>query len=377
MFKNATIYRIAPGWTPSLEAMEEALQGARFVPCPASQEKSVGWVEPRGEAHGALVESVAGQRIIKLQIETKSVPGATTRKHAEAAAEQIEQTTGRKPGKKEMKALREDALLALLPQAFSRTKCVQVWIEPDRGWLVTDATSQATADEVITALVRAFDGISLTLLNTNTTPMAAMTAWLQATDAEDWPEGIAIERNCVLKSTDEERATVKFDRHHLFNDEVRHHIAEGKLPTSLALNWEGRVSFTLTESMAVKKIHFLDGVFEGKEAAGAEAFDTNVTIGSAELRGAFDALIAALGGELQPGQAPSAAEVTVPQDLVERAKAIITGPGGKASISLVQRHLRIGYNAAARLLEALEEQGVISAMGADGTRKVLQFEGRA
>lgn len=305
MFKTATIYRIAPGWAPTMEAMEEALQGARFVPCPASQEKSVGWVEPRGEAHGALVESVAGQRILRLQIETKSVPSATIRKHADAAAEQIEQTTGRKPGKKEMRTLRDDALLALLPQAFSRTKCVQVWIDLDRGWLVTDASSQAATDEVITALVRAFDGLVLTLLNTNTTPMAAMTAWLQATDTDDWPEGIAIERNCVLKSTDEERATVKFDRHHLFNDEVRRHISEGKLPTSLGLNWEGRVSFTLTDSMRLKKINFLEGVFEGKEAAEAEAFDTNVAIGTAELRGVFDALIAALGGELLSGQAPS------------------------------------------------------------------------
>lgn len=304
MFKNLSLYRIGPGWGPTPDEMEKALDAARFVPCPASQEKSVGWVEPRGEAHGPLVEAIAGQRILKLHIETRSVPGAVVRRKAQEAADQIEATTGRKPGKKEVKTLREDAMLALLPQAFSRQQSMWVWIDPERGWLATDASSQGKIDELITALVQVFDGLVLTLFNTQVTPQTAMTQWLSATDAEEWPEGLAIERDCELRSSDEEKSVVRFTRHHLFNDEVRRHITEGKLPTRLALNWEGRVGFTLTESMAIKKIQFLEGVFEESQGSEKESFDTNVAIGTAELRGVLDALIAALGGELQPGQAP-------------------------------------------------------------------------
>ncbi|AMS32501.1 cell division protein FtsK [Betaproteobacteria bacterium UKL13-2] len=43
----------------------------------------------------------------------------------------------------------------------------------------------------------------------------------------------------------------------------------------------------------------------------------------------------------------------------------------RASISLVQRHLRIGYNRAARLLEDMEKAGLVSSMGGNGNRDIL------
>jgi recombination associated protein RdgC len=301
MFKTLNIFRITSGWNqePDTGTMDDMADAMPFTPCTATQDKSVGWVPPRGENHGALVESINGHSIMKLMIETKSVPSATVKKKAQEAADHIEATTGRKPGKKEMKELREDALTALLPQAFPKQTAVLVWFDFAAGLLMTDASSQGKSDEVITALVRTFDGLALAYVQTKTAPQAAMTEWLVATDTEyEWPEGFAIERACELRSADEEKSVVKFNRHNLQNDVVRRHISEGKLPKWAAMSWEGRIGFVLTDTMQLKKIEYLEGVFEDRADDEESGFDADVALATGELRKLIPALVDALGGEV-------------------------------------------------------------------------------
>ncbi len=56
--------------------------------------------------------------------------------------------------------------------------------------------------------------------------------------------------------------------------------------------------------------------------------------------------------------------------LYDQAVAIVL-KNRRASISLVQRHLRIGYNRAARLLEQMESSGIVSSMQSNGNREIL------
>ncbi len=62
--------------------------------------------------------------------------------------------------------------------------------------------------------------------------------------------------------------------------------------------------------------------------------------------------------------------------LYDQAVAIVL-KNRRASISLVQRHLRIGYNRAARLLEQMEASGVVSTMQSNGNREILVPAGNA
>jgi DNA segregation ATPase FtsK/SpoIIIE, S-DNA-T family len=74
---------------------------------------------------------------------------------------------------------------------------------------------------------------------------------------------------------------------------------------------------------------------------------------------------AAAGGELAAADLGGEADPLYDQavDIVLRTR--------RASISLVQRHLRIGYNRAARLIEQMEQAGLVSAMQSNGNRDVL------
>jgi S-DNA-T family DNA segregation ATPase FtsK/SpoIIIE len=56
--------------------------------------------------------------------------------------------------------------------------------------------------------------------------------------------------------------------------------------------------------------------------------------------------------------------------LYDQAVAVVL-KNRRASISLVQRHLRIGYNRAARLLEQMEQSGLVSSMQSNGNREIL------
>ena len=57
-------------------------------------------------------------------------------------------------------------------------------------------------------------------------------------------------------------------------------------------------------------------------------------------------------------------------ELYDRAVAIVAREG-KVSTSFVQRHLQIGYNRAARIVEEMEKQGIISPANATGKREIL------
>lgn len=292
------VYRIVSAWTLTQAQVEEALQQARFTPCGAAQEKSVGWIEPRGQPHGPLVEVVGGQWLLTQMVEARSVPASVVKRKVEERVQQIEASTGRKPGKKERRDLAEDARQALLPMAFTKQSTLRVWIDPAHARLVLDAGSQARADEAMTALVAAIDGLAVELIDTKTAPATAMAQWLSSHDA---PQGFSVDRECELKAPDESRAVVRYTRHALDTDEVSGHISMGKLPTRLALTWNDRVSFVLTEALQLKKVALLDVVLEDKPAAAGDGkddgFDTDVALITGELRQLLPALIEALDGE--------------------------------------------------------------------------------
>ena len=299
MFKNVFICRLQSFSIDQPDVLESFMQAFQFIPCSGSQEKSVGWVPPRGQAHGPLFEVVAGHVVLKFMSEVKVVPSSVVKRMADEKAKQIENSSGRKPGKKEMREMREDLRVSLLPMAFTKVSTVMVWIDPSNNSLVLDVSSLSKADEVITLLMKTWADFSVKQLNTNISPSTAMSNWLLTHES---PDCFSIERECELKADDESKSVVRYTRHSLNLEEISQHIVSGKLPTRLALTWKERVSFVLSESGLLKKVSFTDIVFEDHPSSindvKDDSFDSDVAIATGELSQLLPDLIESLGGEL-------------------------------------------------------------------------------
>jgi len=130
-------------------------------------------------------------------------------------------------------------------------------------------------------------------------PIGAMTDWLVADEA---PAGFTVDQDTELRSTAESKATVRYVRHTLEADDVRRHIAAGKQCTRLAMTWNDRISFVLTETLAIKRVAPLDVIKEGADSATQnedERFDSDIALMTGELGKMLADLTEALGGEVQ------------------------------------------------------------------------------
>ena len=299
-FKNLQIYRLPAPWAMSREQLETALAPQAFQAANSIDLQNQGWAPPRD--NGSLVHAVNQQFLLCLATERKLLPSSVVNQVSKAKAAEIEEQQGFKPGRKQMKEIKEQVTDELLPRAFTIRSDTRVWIDPVNGWLVVDAGTAAKADDVIKLLVKGVNRLPLRALRVKQSPVAAMTEWLVADEA---PYGFTVDQDTELRSTGETKATVRYVRHTLEAEDVRRHIAGGKQCTRLALTWSDRISFVLTEALTLKRITALDVIKEsddGMSRNDEERFDGDMLLMTGELGRMMTALVEALGGEV-PEQA--------------------------------------------------------------------------
>ncbi len=293
-FKNLQIYRLPAPWACTPEQLEKALAPMSFVPATSNELLRQGWDSPRG--NGMLVHTVNKQMLILLGTEKKLLPTSVINQVAKAKAAELEEAQGFAPGKKAMKELKERVADELLPRAFSIRSNIFTWIDPVNGWLVVDAASPAKADDVIKLLLKAIDRMPLESLRVQQSPVAVMTAWLENDEA---PVGFTVDQDTELRATGESKAAVRYVKHTLEVDDIRRHIANGKQCTRLAMTWNDKISFVLTESLAVKGVKPLDVIKENDSSThnDEERFDNDMMLMTGEMAKLMADLVEALGGE--------------------------------------------------------------------------------
>jgi recombination associated protein RdgC len=278
--------------------MQKWLAPHAFAPGNSVEMQSHGWAPPReNDANDSLVYALNGQMLLVFRAEKKLLPASVVTQVTKARALELEEQQGFKPGRKQMRELKEQVTDELLPRAFSIRRDTRVWIDCKNGWLVIDAGSQAVADEVRGLLVKSIDQLPLGTVRVTHSPVAAMTEWLLSGEG---PAGFTLDQDTELRSPAEGNATVRYVGHTLDAEDMRRHIEAGKQCMRLAMTWNDRVSFVLTPSLTIKRIAPLDVLKEASDPTAQnddERFDSDLTLMTAELDRMLCDLLDALGGE--------------------------------------------------------------------------------
>lgn len=308
MFRNAIVYRLKPARTlderqqplwMSHHELDAAL--ARKPLCaPGSQDfDSRGWVSPAGD--GSMVFASGGYWLIELGIESKILPAAVVKREAEARAEKIADGQGYKPGRKQMKDLREQIMQELLPTALVRPSRIRAFIAASAGVLVIDAPNGNKAEDLLEQLRRTLDKLPLAIVRTQRSPASAMADWLAGDTA---PAGFCFEPELELRSITESNATVRYSGGELDHAEIRSHLAAGKMPTRLSLTHDDRLTFSLTDKLTLKQLDFLDVVAEQLHArlddcsVEADRLAAELVLFGGVIVDLIEAVTESLGGEI-------------------------------------------------------------------------------
>lgn len=298
-FRNARVFRFTKPFTITAEELEEKLAADAFKPCGPQETSRQGWVPPLGKHGEQLVHSAGGYHLIALRKEEKILPGPVVKEAVEERAEAIEFEQSRKVRRKEKDEIKEQVMLEMLPQAFSRNRRCYAYLAPQDGVLVVDAGSAKQADDLASTLRKSLGSLPVRPPAVEQAPAFTFTGWLNETI--DLPGSIVLGSECELKDPSEDGGVVRCKGLDLRADEIRNHLDAGMQVTKLALTWDDNVSFVLDEELGIRRLKFGETLQEQLDAVDVDdavaKFDAAFTLMTLELSRLIPGLLEALGGE--------------------------------------------------------------------------------
>lgn len=298
-FKNAIIYRISNPMSlmAQLATIEQQLLPFQFAPCGSQDMARTGWV-PATEQHHTLVHQANGQYLLTIQKQEKIIPGPVIKQHMNARIAKLEAEQARKLKKTEKDSLKDEVLHSLLPRAFVKNSRTQLWIDITNGLIVVDASSAKRAEDALALLRKSLGGLPVVPLTTENPIELTTTEWVRSGNA---PAGFTIGDSAELKAILTDGGVARVKKQDLTSDEIATHIEAGKVVTKLALDWQERITFTLSDSVTLSRLKFCDGLVCQNDDIDCEdvlaRFDADFILMTGELQALIKQLITALGGE--------------------------------------------------------------------------------
>lgn len=300
-FKNAIIYRISNPMSlmAQLATIEQQLLPFQFTPCGSNDMAKTGWV-PATMFSQTLAHQSHTQYLLTVQRQEKILPSPVIKQELTARVAKLESEQGRKLKKTEKDSLKDEVLHSLLPRAFTKDSRTQLWIDVMNGLIVVDASSARKAEDALALLRKSLGSLPVIPLTIENPVELTITEWVRSGNA---PAGFAIGDAAELKANLVDGGIAKVKKQDLVSDEVKTHIEAGKVVTKLALDWQQRITFTLTNDAMLARLKFCDELIEQNDDIDREdvlaRFDADFTLMTGELQALIKQLVAGLGGEVQ------------------------------------------------------------------------------
>ena len=274
-FKNLYFFAFTRPFTTTQAELELALSECAFTPCASTEQSHYGFVPALGKGSESLAHEAAGNILICARKEDKILPGQVVKAEVELLVDYLFETEQRKPKKAELQAFKEDVILSLLPNAFSRFTDTRAYINAKDNLIVIDASSRGKAEDILALLRKALGTLPVTSFTPDKAPDKApdevMTDWLienmngyqaflinRSTKTNRFSFGMEAE----FLSVGDDAAAAKVKNQDLKGEEVRSHIDAEKLVKKLALEYDESMSFVLCDDLSIKRLKFTDVLME-------------------------------------------------------------------------------------------------------------------
>lgn len=394
---------------------------------------AIGFMPLYGEDEHYVDNVNATTKLLAVNFADRMLPGKVVRQRVMARVREIEEG-GRRVFAREKNQIKDTVITEMLPHTFVDQKVVNVLIQGP--YIIIDSTSAKKGEDILCLLRQVLGTLNVRPVCVDGTPIQKFTEWFTAAKVGDGEKFCltgdfkAISSDDEIDSLNGKGTSPKSEG---LSDLVFEH---NRRVTVLGLQWESRdevVTFTVNEMLGIKGIKWPESIADMAASDAGEDKDNVYSLTratflllAAEIQSLLSDLLHELGGEKLPegedtsildalqgaldarlvrmactkkddcgegnhtflgntktgrispcadcGAAPPEDEESDPvseDDLYIRARVYVKETS-RASISALQRELRIGYNRAARLIERLEEDGVVTEMNSSGGREVIK-----
>ncbi|MBT3488325.1 MAG: recombination-associated protein RdgC [Gammaproteobacteria bacterium] len=384
-FNKLTVYEILESPFDNFLSIDVLIEQMKKRPSrkPGALElKTKGWTNPiRGDDKHIYLHNK--QILICLEIHKRKITSSDVNMVLDEQIAEIEKEEKRTVGCSEKKRLYDELFVEMLPTAFIGSNRLHAIIDTENNRLLINTDSNPAAEELTVLLRETVGNLSLCDPQLAITPSGALSQWLKNSAP---PVGWTIDDECVIQETDGS-GKMTFSHVDVTSGAVRKHLDNQARVVKMGLSWMDKFSFTIDQNLRLSKIKMLD-LLSAQRDEQYEGAVEKIELEHADfilMSSVIEDLITemfVMFGRQKPDLGPLPTVNTEDSEppphstdegkdpLYEEAMMIVI-ESQKASVSQLQRRLRIGYNRASLLIERMELKGIVSAFDDKGKRTVL------